>query len=426
MSWKLKKMIEEIRKKLILKYTIFFTVILLLCFSGSYIAYRVNIVNFINAGLSDYLSEEVWEAQEFASSKNQPVKINRINADINSLQNLTYWFIDGRLIHAEIPKNEKIAAELLNRLGSKHYQENRIFHENIKIDGQKWYFTLLKQSFSLSDGSKADIFVLANYSPIRKNAKTYVKTAVISLILLTVLAFIIGHLLAARPMKHIETMYRKQKQFVSDAAHELRTPLSILLSYAELLEYKPNETKIVTDIKEQILQTNELLDTLLTIARYDNDDIMPKKEKFDLNALAATTAEHFGNLYKKDLVKLRLHGKKALISADSGMLRQLLYILLDNAVKYTPDDKKISLDIAAGKNDVSITVSDNGIGIAKEDIPCIFDRFWQADKSRNSQGLGLGLYLADMIVRRHKGHITVDSHIGKGTTFKITLPKQNI
>lgn len=418
-------MIEEIRKKLILKYTVFFTVILLFCFCGSYIAYRVNIVNFMNAGLKDYLSEETWEAKEFIKAGNPQIKLNKVNSDIHSLHNLTYWFVNNRLIHAETPKDDNIAAELQRRLLTGNYDSNRIYHENIKINKQKWYFTLLRQSFVLSDGRQADIFVLANYTPIRKSTKTYVKIAVTSIILLTILAFLIGNLLATRSMQHIEIMYQKQKQFVSDAAHELRTPLSILLSYAELLEYKPQETKIIEDIKEQILQINELLDNLLTIARYDNNGILLKKEEFDLNMLAANVINHFSRLYDKDVVKLRLHKKKALIFADSAMLRQLMYILLDNAAKYTPEKKKICLEITSEKNNIKITVSDNGIGIAEKDLPYIFDRFWQADKSRNSKGLGLGLHLADIIVRQHKGSINVRSTLSKGTSFEIILPQKS-
>ena len=100
----------------------------------------------------------------------------------------------------------------------------------------------------------------------------------------------------------------------------------------------------------------------------------------------------------------------------------MLSILLDNAIKYTNDDKKIVIELYKHPSNIEIVIKDNGIGIKKEDLPFIFDRFWRAETSRHRKSLGLGLSIADTIVKLHKGFITVDSEIGKGTTFKVTLP----
>ena len=215
-------------------------------------------------------------------------------------------------------------------------------------------------------------------------------------------------------------MYQNQKQFVSDAAHELRIPLSILLSSAELLEYRPNDLKLAGSIKEQILQMNELLNNLLAIARYDGSGVSLQKEVFDLSGLAKETVAAFSlrGAAEIDIIC----PETAVINADKGMIRQLLYILLDNAVKYTNENKKISIGIQQDENETRFYVKDKGIGIKEQDIEYIFERFWRADKSRNTEGLGLGLSLADMIVKSHQGQINVKSEFGSGSVFEIVLP----
>lgn len=413
-------MIERIRRQLICKYTALFAFILLLCFGVSYTAYRCNTIDFVYDGLKDYLSEELWEVGEYVSDPDKRPTINKINADINSLHNFSYWFVDGRLVHAEEPKDEEIAAELLRRMSSKTYSDNRIYYENVKKHKQKWYFVLLKRSFFLSGGQKGDVFVLANYTPVRRNTRTYIKIAVAALALLSLLAFLIGSWFASRSMQHIETMYQKQKQFVSDAAHELRIPLSILLSFVELLEYRPDDKKLAGSIKEQVLQMNELLNNLLTIARYDNNSVSLKKETFDLKELALAAAAAFSARGAAD-VRL-VSAEKAFVNADKGMIRQLMYILLDNAVKYTNENKEISIGVEQDENETRFWVKDNGIGIEEQNMEHIFERFWRADESRSTEGLGLGLSLASLIVGFHRGKINAKSKFGSGSVFEVVLP----
>ena len=239
--------------------------------------------------------------------------------------------------------------------------------------------------------------------------------------LLVALSYLVGRLLAARSIKYIEIMYQKQKQFVSDAAHELRTPLSILLSYTELLEYKPRKKEIIGDIKKQILQLNDLIDSLLAIARYDNEKVVLRKEKFDAGRLASDCAQSISHLCSGKPIEVS--AQKAELYADQGMVRQLMYILLDNALKYTPDEKKIAITVATDGKRVKISVTDNGIGINAHDLPHIFERFWRADQARNAKGLGLGLCLAKMIVELHGGRIDVKSAVGAGSTFEVFLPR---
>lgn len=416
-------MIERIRKKLIIKYTTVIALILFICFGGSYIAYRHSHIRFMQDSLHDYLTEELWEASTFLRQGKMQPEIHKIASDINSSHNFTYWFLNKKLILAEEPLDDVIAAELLQRLTQRDFAAGRIYYENIKHNKQKWYFWVLKQNLQLEGGKTAEIFVLSNYTPIRKSTKAYIKFAVSAAVAWIIIAYLVGSLLVSRSMKYIDMMYQKQKQFVSDASHELRTPLSILLAYTELLEYKQQKNETTANMKEEILRINKLIDSLLEIARYDSCKMPLHKNVFNLENMVAEVVASISLLCPEGAIRLIKPRQKINIVADKEMLRRLMYILLDNAVKYTPEQKEIIIRLKRDGNETVITVSDNGQGIAAGDIGHIFERFWRADKSRSkTDGLGLGLSLAEQIVEAHGGKISVNSQIGKGTDFKIIFP----
>lgn len=250
----------------------------------------------------------------------------------------------------------------------------------------------------------------------------FVKIAAAAVFVLVLLAYLLGHLLAGRSMKYIEVSVQKQKQFAADAAHELRTPLAVLLSNTELLEYQPNDKQIISGIKEEILQMNRLIDNLLFAARYDNGILPVNKERVVLNELLRSAVKAMSEVCPQGSIRLLLPEDEVAVSADKGMLRQLMYILLDNAIKYTRKNKKIEVALEASGKAVEIRVVDNGCGIAPEDLPHIFERFWRADKARHQKGLGLGLCLAKMIAAQHGGCIKVVSEPEKGTVFTVILP----
>lgn len=415
-------MIESIRRTLIIRYTLVIAVILSLGFAASYAAYRHNGIKLLHDSLHDYLTEEVWEAGEFLNKYNGKTEIHKIKSDIKSLHNFTYWTVDGKIVHAERPENDVIAEQLEHRLLINNYESGKIYHENIKNNNKKWYFIVAKQDLSPEIVQNGKVFVLANYTPVRKNAKAYIKIAFLAVGIMIILSYLLGSYFAARSMIYIERSYEKQKKFVSDAAHELRTPLAILYSYAELSEYNPHKKDIISDIKNEIQQMNDLVDTLLSIARYDASTVVLQKEVFSLNEIVLDSIRSMRQLYPSAVFVFNGADANIEQKADKVMIRQLLSILLDNAIKYTNDDKKIVIELYKHPSNIEIVIKDNGIGIKKEDLPFIFDRFWRAETSRHRKSLGLGLSIADIIVKLHKGFITVDSEIGNGTTFKVTLP----
>ncbi len=164
------------------------------------------------------------------------------------------------------------------------------------------------------------------------------------------------------------------------------------------------------------------MDRLLAIARYDNSNAAVYKENFCLNDMASAVVKSFSETVPSGKIELKSNKADIKINADKVMIRQLLGILLDNAVKYTGKDKKITVTLEKKISSVKISVRDNGIGIKKEDLPHIFDRFWRAETSRHQKGLGLGLALAETIVDLHRGTIRAEIEPGQGTEFIVVLP----
>lgn len=417
-------MIEKIRRSLTVKYTAVIACVLFLGFAVSYTAYRHNSIRLLQDTLYDYLTEELWEAEEFIRRGIEEYDVHQINSDIKSLHNFTYWFVDKKIVRAERPIDEAISGQLEQRFLDKNYKNGKIYHENIKHNKQKWYFIVVKQDLPPNVVKNGKVFVLANYTPIRKNTKAYVKIALAAALMMLLLAYFVSNFFVSRSMKYIERNYQKQKQFVSDAAHELRTPLTILYSYAELLEYNPRKKEIIEDVKDEIQQMSGMVDRLLAIARYDNSKIIVHKEKVVVNEIVAAVIKPMAALYPSGRFVISAEDENVEIEADKVMLQQLLSILLDNAAKYTSENKKISVEIVKRPTTVVIRVKDNGIGIKKEDLCRIFDRFWRAEESRHQKGLGLGLSLADTIVKLHKGIINVQSEFGSGSVFEIVLPQK--
>lgn len=238
-----------------------------------------------------------------------------------------------------------------------------------------------------------------------------------------------GFYLARRALVPIRNIWKKQQQFVADASHELRTPLTIIKSNAELVLRHPShsireESIRITNIVRESVRMNKLISTLLTLARADGEEAELNKTSTNVNQLVRAVVEQFQPLAELKGLELaaELTGELVL-DADKDRLHQLLVIILDNAIKYTAVGKIVIRGRLKGTN-VQLQIIDSGHGILPEDIPHIFDRFYRVDKARSREegGIGLGLSIAEWIVDKHKGKITVESTVGQGTCFTILLP----
>jgi signal transduction histidine kinase len=247
-------------------------------------------------------------------------------------------------------------------------------------------------------------------------------------------ATFLSMVMSKRAMIPITTAFTRQREFVADASHELRTPLSVLLSSIDAMEMtlEPEEKegfvqKLLVNMRQEVKRMTNLVSDLLTLARSDSNTIETRIETFDFRLQADKALESVGPLAASKQISLHLNAPETLMATgDPERLSQLLYILLDNAIKYTPNDGEVRLSLAKEGQQLCMKVQDNGIGISKEDQAHIFERFYRADKSRSRQmgGHGLGLSIAKWIVDTHHGTIHLTSELGKGSTFAIRIPME--
>ena len=268
--------------------------------------------------------------------------------------------------------------------------------------------------------------VTAMYNGMEKATYALAFLGAIALIIAT----IVGHILSGKAMIPLRQAYEKQRQFAADASHELRTPLAVVMASAELLQNDPSIKspflrQVIDDVRDEVKKMTKLVSDLLVVARSDNKALKLKPQKFNLSALIEQTARLMQPLAEQKKIDLQAENlPKVEIQADEQKIRQLVLILVDNAVKYTPDGGRVSVRYeSTEKGRVRFSVSDTGIGIAKEDQAKVFDRFYRVDKARSREmgGNGLGLAIAQEIVHLHKGRIWIQSELGQGTIFFVEM-----
>ncbi|MBE7119984.1 sensor histidine kinase [Bacillus cereus] len=240
----------------------------------------------------------------------------------------------------------------------------------------------------------------------------------------------IGFFLAGRALVPIQNSWEKQQQFVSDASHELRTPLAVIQSKTDVLFQSPSATieekaMDISTISKECRRLSKLVSNLLLLARSDSNQIEMDKKTFEMGKLLEEIVDPYKEIasYQEKEMILKVE-RDISFMGDRERIHQMMVILLDNAMKYTNEDGHIQIDCTQTSNSIRIRVKDNGIGVKEEDIPKLFDRFYQGDKARSaSEGAGLGLSIANWIVEKHYGKISVESKWGEGTCFEVIFPK---
>lgn len=223
----------------------------------------------------------------------------------------------------------------------------------------------------------------------------------------------------------VEETLQTQRRFVADASHELRTPLTTLRGNISLLQRQPpihaeDQTDILDDMVEETERLMRLVNDLLALARADAGRPL-HQEPVRLKPLIEDVCQQIKLLAPERSIICQSN-LDAMVVGDGDALRQVLLILLDNALKHTPPEAIITLATGLNRGQVSIQVSDNGPGITSAHLPHIFDRFYRGDTSRSSPGAGLGLAIAEELTKAQNGVITVKSQTAQGSTFTLTLP----
>lgn len=244
--------------------------------------------------------------------------------------------------------------------------------------------------------------------------------------------FIRGAVAVLRDMTKERQLEKMRKDFIANVSHELRTPISMLQGYSEAIvddiaESQEEKKEMAKVIYDESLRMGRLVNELLDLARMEAGHIQLTIEEVNLSSFINRIIYKFQGLAKDNDIHLHANIDSGISAVyfDPDRIEQVLTNLIDNAMRHTPKGGSVKLKVSSEEKGISMEVEDSGSGIPEEDLPFVFERFYKADKARTRgrAGTGLGLAIAKNIIDAHRGHISVQSKIGQGTTFSFVLPR---
>lgn len=285
-------------------------------------------------------------------------------------------------------------------------------------------------NYKNTDGTYKQLLI--NVDAEKEISQKFITNLTISFIISLVAILVASYVLSRKTLKPIVESWKKQNQFVQDASHELRTPLSIIKIKQESLLENP-DSKIIDNAEDISITLKEtqrltkLIKELMEIARNDSNQVKLNKESFNVDEEINDLIALYKDIAKNERKELNVDFKyNETIYADMNKLKELIVILLDNSIKYTKEGDNIDIRTYKKDNKFVLEVEDTGIGISKEAIDHVFERFYREEKSRNRQkgGMGLGLSIAYNIVMLHKGTIKYEKNRKVGTKVVVTFPRR--
>lgn len=333
-------------------------------------------------------------------------------------------FMDATIYTIKYNTDNEIT-EILN------YTQNSILEDEIRqvaqgilessskksgIEVKNLYFDQYSYAFEAPN-----TLTIIDNSSVKAKLESLLRTSMIIFALVEIAIVVISIKITGWLIKPVEETFNKQKQFVADASHELKTPIAIIMANAEALEKEPEEKKWLNNIKGESERMNELVTNLLDLAKLEEVKDTETYSEEDLSKIVEMSVLTFESLMFENQIELKYDIQKDIkMNCNNSQIKQLVAILLDNAIKHSVEGGEIQVLLKKQKSDIFLSVSNKGKDIPKDMQDKIFERFYRADESRNrdSNRYGLGLAIAKNIVENHKGKISVDSEKGI-TTFKV-------
>jgi two-component system, OmpR family, sensor kinase len=228
-------------------------------------------------------------------------------------------------------------------------------------------------------------------------------------------------------LEKLDESFSTQTQLIQDISHEFRTPLTIMRGEMEVALKKARSPEeymaVLRSCMEEVIRLSLLVENMLILSRFDSSEVSMTIRPFPVMHLINDIISDLHILAENKSVTIAGSGSdKIIVSGDEHQLRRAMLNIIDNAVKYTDEGGAIMIDVAGLDDCARIKISDSGIGISRENIPLIFNRFFRADKSRSGDGYGLGLSISKSIINAHKGSLSIESEPGRGTIVSIDLP----
>ncbi|MEM1393230.1 MAG: ATP-binding protein [Cyanobacteria bacterium P01_H01_bin.150] len=384
-------------------------------------------------GLKDEAQSYVFKFKYSSDEKQYQVKYEELPLTSSSEMvppqfEYTCWYdkLKRPLIinHSNCPPQEEI------KEGFKTVKSNQYLANSQKL-------SLRKLTSPIQNGNKqiGYIVVAKSLEPIRENLKRTRFHLSLGVPATLGIVGIVGWFLGGVAMKPTKRSYEQLQRFTADASHELRAPVAAILSNAQVGLLAPEDnSELPRQRLENIVDISKsmsaLIGNLLFLARHEGR-LNPKDlRSVEIVALLTHLSDEYQLIAEENRLSIitELPSEEITLLADPDLLQQAIKNLLDNACKYTRPEGTVKLKLFTQLRRVSIQVIDSGVGIPPEDLPSIFERFYRVDSSRtrSSGGFGLGLAIAQQIVKAHGGEITVDSIVAEGTTFQICLPLKKI
>lgn len=420
---------EQLRKNMLYTFVVF---AIILIFFDAIIYHQVSTYMYKS------IDKELMRAMELYQNKNIVSEVKKvITKDLDESIKITYveTKVNPRVIcilrdsEGNIVNSETIGRfynDYVNDIEFNKTKTDKVY--SIKVQ-DKYNYRGITIKAETSEGEGIYIQLLANVDGEVATINNVIDTLLVGSLIIIGIAIIGSYILSKMTLKPIMESYKKQTEFVQNAAHELRTPLTIIQAKQELLLQEP-ESKIIDkseDINIMLKETKrltKLIKELMVLAMADSNELKMHKEKTNIDNLVKEIIipyKDFAEMQEKEINLELNYGKEA--NVDRNKINQLLVIILDNAIKYTAEKDKITVKTYSKEGKCVIEVADTGIGISKEAAKHVFDRFYREDKARSREkgGTGLGLSIAHTIVKLHGGSIKITSNEPKGAKVIIKI-----
>lgn len=270
----------------------------------------------------------------------------------------------------------------------------------------------IKYTHHLTETDYCKIHVFIHSTQAEKNSRQLLLMSVLSGSSVFVLLIILIYFVSGKAVKPISESYKKQKEFISNASHELKTPITVITATSELMEKKNGSDRLVNCIKIQSQKMSRLVNEMLTFSRLSNHEKQPDDfKKFDMSNVVRNTALYFESRAFEERKQIISNIQENIsFTGNQNKIDELVGILLDNALKYSDENSQIKLNLYSEKENIILTCQNHCMNFNTDDIPFLFERFYRGDKShsKETEGFGLGLSIAKEIVLLHKGSITVN------------------
>lgn len=410
-----------------LKKKVFFTIFLILTISiGSFIVlFNVQKYKEMNNTILNHLDAMTRMSLKIEDKENDPPRKNISDPRENNLdENLK--FMDS-IVYTILLDEDNTIKEIINH-SSKEVDHQEIAEVAQKILKQKnieskhvGSFLLEDYAYSFLDGK---VLILLDQRVMRSEFLSFFEISLFLYLFILGILFFVSRMITEWIIKPVKISFDKQKQFITDASHELKTPLSVIVASSEALEDNPEEKKWLKNIKNEAERMNLLITDLLELAESENQ-VQKNYEIGDLSKTVELSVLTFeGKIYEKKR-KLNYQIEESIqMKMNENSIRQLVEILLDNAIKHAKEKGRIEVFLRQKGSEIILEVKNQGKEIPKEELEKIFERFYRVDKARNrsENHYGLGLAIAKNIVENHHGKISASSLDGV-TTFKVVFKK---